>query len=943
MAQTHDSTSAAQVNLEPTAANLAFVETLFAQWQDDPASVDAQWHSLFQAWRAEAESEPSAATLQIGPSAGPRSVFDAAGGSVVAPTGGDAVAKQHLVDIMIRNYRSFGHLASKLNPLQTDFAIPDELQPSFYGFDAEDMDRPFVHATTVPGEPVRTLRSIVDQMQQTYCGDIGVQFMHIEDLNTRRWLQWRMERSQNAMQLSRKEQIRVLTKLTDATLFEEFIQKKFIGAKSFSLEGGETLIPLLDLVFESAGESGVKEVVIGMAHRGRLNVLSNIMGKSPVKIFREFRDNDPESYIGGGDVKYHMGYSGDWRTRSGKDIHLSMCFNPSHLEYVNPVALGRTRAKQDLSGLDTRGNHGMTLLIHGDAAFAGEGIVQESLQLSELKGYRTGGTVHVIVNNQIGFTTNPSDSRSTRYCTDIAKMLQTPIFHVNGESPEAVAQAVSVAMDFRDRYKRDVIIDMYCFRKRGHNEGDEPRYTQPKMYEAIDNRPSVHRSYRERLIQTGQITEADANRIIEHRTQLLEKELTEADADSHVELPDAGHGLWEGYFGGRESNKHEVATSVPKDKLQALLQKQLELPGDFNLHPKHKRLWRIRSQVAEGSRPLDWGAAESLAFATLLEENHPIRITGQDAQRGTFAHRHAVLHDVENGGEHFPLKHLSENQASIDIFNSPLNEAGVLGFEYGYSLDMPHGLNIWEAQFGDFVNCAQVIIDQFITSAEDKWNRLSGLVMLLPHGFEGQGPEHSSARPERFLTACAEDNIQVCQPTTPAQIFHLLRRQVKRKWRKPLIVMSPKSLLRHPLVTSTYEELAEGEFQRVIPDATADPSKVKRVLLCSGRVYYDLFEKRQELERDDVAIVRLEQFYPFPHSELKAQLDAYVDATEAIWVQDEPMNQGGWPFMHMHFANKLGDHIDFQCVGRAASASPATGSKAAHKIEQDRLLTQAFA
>ena len=942
-------------------SNLAYAESQYERYLADPASVDEQWRGLFEQWAA----EMNGSATRLGPSYQPRSIFDPSGqgaalqnGSQGQPVhivpaphaggGGFDAALQHRVDMLIRNYRMLGHTQAHYNPLEASPPAPHaELTTDFYGFTDQELDQPFVTLSTVPGKRTRTVRGVLNQLHNTYCGQIGVQFMHIDDLPTRRWLQHRMEEAENTIQLSRKEQIRILTRLTDATLFEEFIQRKFIGAKSFSLEGGETLIPLLDLCFEHAGEQGTREIVIGMAHRGRLNVLANILGKSPQKIFREFEDVDPELYMGGGDVKYHLGYSGDWRTRSGKNIHLSLCFNPSHLEYVNPVVLGRMRAKQDHchahTDTQTRGDLGFALLIHGDAAFIGEGVVQETLNLSELSGYHTGGTIHVIVNNQIGFTTGPDDSRSTQYCTDIAKMLQSPIFHVNGESPEAVAQAVGLAMAFRQEFKRDVVIDMYCFRKRGHNEGDEPRYTQPRMYENIDKRPGVREAYMNHLLELGGVTQEDADRIAERRTELLEKELSAAQSPAYKPRSDDPRGMWAGYHGGKENVNDDVDTGVDPQTLKSLLQKQLELPDDFHLHPKHKRLMRMKREQAQGERPLDWSAAESLAYATLVTSGHAVRLTGQDCQRGTFSHRHAVLHDVKDGHEHFPLRHLSQDQASIDIINSPLSEAGVLGFEYGYSLDQPDMLCIWEAQFGDFVNCAQVIIDQFIASAEDKWKRLSGLVMLLPHGFEGQGPEHSSARLERFLTSAAEDNYQVCQPTTPAQMFHLLRRQVLRKWRKPLVVMTPKSLLRHPRCISSFDDLASGTYQRVISDTVPEPAKVKRILLCTGRVYYDLIDRRDKMGRDDLAIIRLEQLYPLPRKMLAQAIKPYADEVPLVWVQDEPRNQGAWPFFLQRFLQEkfLGER-ELMIASRKHSASPATGSKAAHKLEQELLLAEAF-
>jgi len=939
----------------PSSANLVYVEQMYDAYLDDPAAVDPAWRGVFRAWGMEG-GRPTRTTLQ------PRSLFNPAGARGTAnghrvggtdPGTAEALVLQHRVDMLVRNYRVRGHIAAHLNPLAEPGELPPEMHPSHHGLTEADWDRPFAFTSTVPGDRIRTLREIVDQLQHTYCGSIGVQFMHIDDLEVRRWLQLRMESTENRVELTRKEQIRILTRLTDAVIFEEFIQRKFIGAKSFSLEGGETLIPLLDLALERAGEQGVQEVVIAMAHRGRLNVLANILQKSPQRIFREFEDIDPELYLGGGDVKYHLGFSNQWHTRSGQDIHLSLCFNPSHLEYVNPVALGRLRAKQDRSGQESRGDIGTCFLIHGDAAFAGEGIVQETLNLSQLDGYGTGGTVHIVVNNQIGFTTRPHDARSTRYATDVAKMLQVPIFHVNGEDPEAVTQVVRVAMDFRKQFKQDVVIDMYCYRRRGHNEGDEPTYTQPEMYARIKQRSTVREGYLEHLKRLGGVSDRDAERIVERRTRLLEKELSAAKDDQNTPRSEAISGLWEGYIGGREKHAPDPDTGVEVARVSELLRLQAQTPGGFKLHPKLKRLLRLKEEMADGKRPLDWAAAESLAFATLATDGHRIRISGQDAQRGTFSHRHAVMHDYENGNIYTPLKHLSDDQAPVDIFNSPLSEAGVLGFDYGYSLDYPCGLTVWEAQFGDFVNCAQVIIDQFISSAEDKWRRLSGIVMLLPHGFEGQGPEHSSARLERFLNQCAEDNMQVCNPTTPAQLFHLLRRQIVRKWRKPLIVMTPKSLLRHPKCVSILDEFAPGggadlgrdgvsRFRRVLDDPAVGPDAARRILLCSGKIYYDLLARREQLKRRDVAILRLEQLFPFPVDELTAVLEPYGEEATITWVQEEPRNMGAWQFLKGGYNYKLLHRWAMNRVARPTSASPATGSKAAHAIEQEKLMEQAF-
>lgn len=918
------------------ASSLAFVEGLYLQWLQDPAAVPKDWQRYFGSLPKDGLAERGS----LSPSFGRASLFNPPGTRTngVTEAEGSAAALQQRVDKLVRNYRVRGHIVADIDPLGIPKAQPPELDPAYYDFSDADMGRP-VLSSNFPD--ANTLGEVIERLKTTYTRSIGVQFMHIDDLSVREWLQERMERSLNRLELSRSEQVRILTKLTDAVIFEEFIQKKFVGAKSFSLEGGESLIPLLDMAIEKAGEQGVKEIVLGMAHRGRLNVLANIMGKSPRKIFREFEDVDPELHRGRGDVKYHLGYSNDWLTSTDRKVHLSLCFNPSHLEFVNPVALGRTRAKQDRVG-DEAHELGMALLIHGDAAFIGEGVVQETLNLSELNGYEVGGTLHVIVNNQIGFTTSPHEGRSTTYASDVAKMLQSPIFHVNGEDPEAVAQVINLALEFRREFKRDVVIDMYAYRRHGHNEGDEPSFTQPKLYEAIRKRESVREAYLERLLTLGEIDRDEAERISEARRENLEQELSAARSDDFAPDYQAYTGLWRGYVGGDERDVEEVDTGVEPERLQRLLKAQTEFPKDFHIHPKTARGMRARAEMAAGERPLDWAAAESLALATLVTEGHRVRLSGQDSQRGTFSHRHAVLHDVEDGHTYMPLAHLSEDQAPIEIYNSPLSETGVLGFEYGYSVDYPDGLVAWEAQFGDFVNAGQVIIDQFIASAEDKWRRLSGLVMLLPHGFEGQGPEHSSARLERFLMLCAEDNMQIVNPTTPAQLFHLLRRQVLRRWRKPLVVMTPKSLLRHPKVVSSLDELAEGRFQRILADPATDPKGVKRLLLCSGKIYYDLEAEREELGRDDVAILRLEQLYPLHDESLHAALAPYADGTPVFWVQEEPENMGAWRFLKVQWGEKLLDRLPLFGITRPASASPATGSGSSHRLEQAELLKAAF-
>ena len=780
-----------------------------------------------------------------------------------------------------------------------------------------------------------TLLQIVDHLSETYCSSIGVEFTHIEDPEMREWLQDAMESTRNRVKLDEKEVLRLLTNLTDAEIFEQFIHKNYVGSKRFSSEGAESLIPLLELLIDYAGEHAVDEIVLGMAHRGRLNVLVNVFGKNPREIFAAFDDKHPDRFLGGGDVKYHLGYSTDRETASGQRVHLSMAFNPSHLEWVNPVVEGRVRAKQERAHRKSV----MPLLIHGDAAFMGQGVVPETLNLAGLEGYQTQGTIHVVVNNQIGFTTLPEDSRSTRYCTDITRMMKVPVFHVNGEDPEAVIQVTRLATEFRQRYGKDVVIDMYCYRRYGHNEGDEPRFTQPVMYALIDKKPTVREVYVGRLVASGRLRREQAEAIAQERKAVLERALEDARSGDYLAMPNAMGGVWEGFKGGPDANVPDVSTAVPAEVLLDTLSKLAKMPAGFHANPKVLKLVEQRHERAQAGQPLDWGTGEHLAFATLLLDGKNVRLSGQDARRGTFSHRHAVLFDTQTGARHTPLSTLGAS-GRFQVWDSPLSEAGVLGFEYGYSLDKPDGLTIWEAQFGDFLNTAQVIVDQFIATAEDKWLRLSGLVMLLPHGYEGQGPEHSSARVERFLQMAAEDNVQICNLTTPAQIFHVLRRQLLRPWRKPLVIFTPKSLLRHPQAVSPLEEFTKGEFQRVIP-SKADPAKVKKILLCSGKVYYDLAEGRKTRARDDVAIVRLEQLYPLGDAITKA-LAPYKDGTPLVWVQEEPRNMGGWYFVHARLRDVIGSRLPLSYVARAESASPATGSHASHQLEQKMLIEAAF-
>ncbi|MCY2998771.1 MAG: 2-oxoglutarate dehydrogenase E1 component [Planctomycetota bacterium] len=921
--------------MQKTAMNttsLDYIDDLYLRFINDPTSVSETWRRYFEDFSLSTQSESLVA--EPVPS-------HAYGESSTTPDALWLARMQERVDQLVREYRVRGHLAAKIDPLGFARKTHPELDPSAYGLTPEDLQRPFaapdIHYTTG-----RTLNDIIDKLRETYCRSIGAQFMHIDNRTIREWLQRRMEATENRLQLSRDVQTRIYTRLTDATLFEEFVRKKYTGSKTFSLEGSESLIPLLDLALEKAGEHGVRSIVMAMAHRGRLNVLANIMGKRAQSIFWSFDDPNPEMFRGGGDVKYHMGYSSDWTTRTGKKLHISLCFNPSHLEFVNPVALGRCRSKQDRDG-DTQRTDNMTILIHGDAAFIGEGVVQETLNLSELQGYRTGGTLHVVINNQVGFTTEPDQGRSCTYATDIAKMLEIPIFHVNGEDPEAVAQVVAIAMDFRKQFEKDVVIDMYAYRKLGHNESDEPRFTQPLMYSAIDAKKGVRESYLDHLLSMNGMSRLEADAISEDRHQQLTREFELAKSQPFVHDLQSLTGIWQGYFGGTEPTDLNAKTNIAPELATEVLEKTSNVPTGFHVNKKIARVLEDRREMAIGKTRLDWAAGEALAFGSLSIEGHPLRLSGQDVERGTFSHRHAVLHDVDNNAKYMGLGQLRADQARVEIVNSPLSEAAVLGFEYGYSLDCPEGLVMWEAQFGDFWNVAQCIVDQFIVSAEDKWNRLSRLVMLLPHGFEGQGPEHCTARLERLLLLTAEHNIIVAQPSTPAQYFHLLRRQVKSKWSKPLIVLTPKSLLRHPGCTSVLDDIQNGSFQKILPDDRPDNLSTRRILISSGKAYYDLFEERKKLNRTDVALVRIEQFYPMDPAQVVEALSKYPTGTPVYWYQDEPSNMGAWQFIKMRWGDDIMKSYPLSLISRPESASPATGSLRSHKLEERDLLTQAFA
>jgi 2-oxoglutarate dehydrogenase E1 component len=919
--------------------NQAFVEEMLHRYRENRAAVGDNWTRYFDRVEGDLQRTKGHGANGYAPAVTVQLPF------AVSSLPPDVAAGEDLaqrVEELINAYRLRGHLWADLDPLGFAVKPPPELTPEAFGIAPHELDR-VVRTGDLAGPAEDTVRNIIARLEETYCRSIGVEYMHVEDRTMRRWLQERMEPVANRLTLSVDEQVSILKHLIDAEIFEQFLHTNFLGKKRFSLEGGESLIPLLHLLLDRAGDSGVEEVVIGMAHRGRLNVLFNIMQKSPKDIFAHFLDQHPELNRGRGDVKYHLGYSSDRVSPSGRSVHLSLTFNPSHLEFVNPVVEGRVRAKQDRRG-DRERRRVAPVLIHGDAAFIGQGVVAETLNLMNLEGYATGGTLHIVVNNQVGFTTNTQDARSTRYATDLARMLGIPIFHVNGEDPEAVVHVSRLAVDYRQTFGRDVVIDMYCYRKWGHNEGDEPRFTQPLMYAAIEKKPSVRASYVKKVLATGQVTEEQVERLVSLRKAALEEALSATRAEHHHPATTGFVGLWARYKGGPDSGVPEVSTAVPVGKLQDLLRTITTVPEGFTVHPKlEQTVLTPRRQRIEGKLPLDWGTAEALAFASLLDEGVPIRLSGQDARRGTFSHRHAVWTDAHTGKRYTPFSAVAKPPARFEVWDSPLSEMGVLGFDYGYSLDSPEALVMWEAQFGDFVNGAQVIIDQFLSSSEDKWERLSGLVLLLPHGFEGAGPEHSSARPERFLQLCAEDNMTVCNLTTPAQIFHALRRQVHRPIRKPLVIMTPKSHLRSKEAVSSLDELAHGAFQRVIPDTVVDPNKTRKVILCSGKVYWDLSNARAARGLTDIALVRLEQLYPLSKPILDAALAPYRPGTPLVWVQEDPWNMGAWYFLAARLPDLLGGRHPLSCVARDESASPATGSEKSHALEQAELIEKALA
>jgi 2-oxoglutarate dehydrogenase E1 component len=927
--------------------NAAAVEEIRDNFRADPSSVDAGWNDHFSGLPVRPANGNGARNAERvrPPAPAPTSPRRDASQVASEPFNLKLADKHARILRLIHSYRARGHRIATSDPLGDQSNYFPELDPAHYGFGNEDLDT-LLTAGDLPGGSVQTLREILARLQATYCGNVGVEYTHVQDPGRKVWLQQQMEETQNRSRLSSAERERILERLSAAELFERFLHTKFIGQKRFSLEGAESLIPLLDAIVENAPVYGVREIVLGMPHRGRLNVLSNILGKSYEAIFSEFEDSPLlDSPFGSGDVKYHKGYSADRRIQSGERIHLTLTSNPSHLEAVDPVVEGRTKAKQVRAG-DADGTSIIPVVLHGDAAFAGQGIVAESLNLSQLRGYCTGGTFHIIVNNQIGFTTTPDEARSTLYCSDVAKMIQVPIFHVNGDDPEAVLHCVRLAMEYRQRFHDDVVIDMVCYRRHGHNEGDEPSYTNPRLYKLIRKRPSVRKLYAEHLVQTHVLSEERASGIERDLSEQLQQALQVV----HTKPPGPDEpydprGPWTGY--SRTRPEEAAETAISPERLQQIAEGLGNVPLGFKVHPKLRTLLEKRRKSIAENAPLDWAMGELLAFGSLLLEGTPVRLSGQDSSRGTFSHRHAVVMDQENGEEYVQLDHMAANQARFEVYDSLLSEAAVLGFEYGYSVADPSTLTLWEAQFGDFANGAQVIIDQFITSAHVKWGRMSGLVMLLPHGYEGQGPEHSSARVERFLQICAEDNLQVVNCTTPAQFFHLLRRQMRRAYRAPLVVLTPKSLLRLPAATSLPEEFTGGSFRSLIDDAraAAHPEHVKRVLFCTGKIYYELLAEREALlgaAAGQVAIVRVEELYPWPAEEVSELVQRYASSERSYWVQEEPANMGAWTFVRERLDDALPLSQRPFYSGRDMRASPAGGSMRIHRKEQAELLAAAF-
>ncbi len=924
--------------------NAHYVEALYEQYLVDPNAVPDEWRNYFDKL-----PRPEGAPSHDVPLSPIREQFyqlaqQRRNGAVAPATDSGESKKQVKVLQLINAYRFRGHQKADIDPLDLRNPVPvPDLDLSFHQLSKSDLDTEFQTGSLFLGKDKAPLKEIVDALEKTYCRSIGCEFMHIVDTEEKRWLQQRFESVRSAPKYSDDVRMHVLERLTAAEGLESYLASKYPGTKRFGLEGGETFIPMMDEIIQRAGGYGTKEVVIGMAHRGRLNLLVNILGKSPSELIDEF-DGKKVIEKGSGDVKYHQGFSSNVMTPGG-EVHLALAFNPSHLEIVSPVVEGSVRARQDRRD-DAEGDKVLPINVHGDAAFAGQGVVMETFQMSQTRGYRTGGTLHIVINNQVGFTTsNPQDTRSTEYCTDIAKMVQAPIFHVNGDDADAVIHATQVALDYRQQFHKDVVIDLVCYRRRGHNEADEPSGTQPMMYSKIKSHKTSRALYAERLIEAGLLSEEQAKDLTEkYREDLLAGNHV---ANALVKEPNTELFVdWTPYLGHEWTG--DADTAIDMKRMQHLAAKMCEVPDGVQMQRQVSKIYEDRRKMLAGGMALNWGFAETLAYATLLDQGHPVRLTGQDSGRGTFSHRHAVVHNQKDGSTFVPLEHIRDGQPRFTIHDSFLSEEAVLAFEYGYATTMPTALIIWEAQFGDFFNGAQVVVDQFISSGESKWGRLCGLTLLLPHGYEGQGPEHSSARLERFLQLCAEHNMQVCVPTTPAQIFHLLRRQVIRPLRKPLVVMSPKSLLRHKEATSTLEELANGRFNMVLADqGNLDAEAVKRVVLCAGKVYYDLAAYRAENEREDTAIVRVEQLYPFPKEELFDALKGFTNLEQVVWCQEEPLNQGAWYQSQHHMrvvADMLADGLgrELKFAGRPASAAPAAGYMSVHVEQQRQLVDDAF-
>ena len=920
--------------------NAPYIEDLYEAYLDNPGSVSEKWRAYFDAMQnmpgtngsdaRDIAHSPVQASFAERARLGPIC-------RVVANPDAELGRKRVSVQKLIAAYRNIGSRWADLDPLkrQERPALPD-LEPSFYGFTDTDMDIVFNTSNTYFGKESMPLREVLQNLRETYCGTLGIEFMYITDQTEKRWWQAKFETIRSKPDFTPEKKKHILERLTAAEGFERYLHTRFIGQKRFSLEGGESFIASMDELIQRAGKAGVQEIVIGMAHRGRLNVLVNIMGKNPLDLFAEFEGKHAAD-LPSGDVKYHQGFTSDIATPGGP-INLSLAFNPSHLEIVNPVVEGAVKARQVRRG-DRDGSQVLPILVHGDAAFAGQGVIMETLNLALTRGYGTGGTVHIVINNQIGFTTSdPRDSRSTTYCTDVVKMIEAPVLHVNGDDPESVVLATQMALDYRQAFKRDVVIDIICFRKLGHNEQDTPAMTQPLMYKKIDKHPGTRKLFAERLESQGVINEEYATKL----SQQFRKDLDEGKYTANPVLVNKTIFTAEPATGRDELSE----TGVPLAELKRLSEMITKIPEGFKLHPLVEKVVNDRARMGRGEQLLDWGMGEHLAFASLVAGGYPIRITGQDSGRATFSHRHSVLHDQKrekwDSGIYIPLQNVASNQAAFTVIDSVLSEEAVLGFEYGYSISAPDTLVIWEAQFGDFANGAQVLIDQFITSGEVKWGLASGLTLMLPHGYEGQGPEHSSARPERFLQLCAENNIQVCQPTNPAQIFHLLRRQMTSMIRKPLVILTPKSLLRNKEAVSALGELSTGNFLNIISDTIANPEKVQRLIACSGKVYYDLLNRRRENTAEDVAIIRIEQLYPFPLEEFGAELALYPQLKDIVWCQDEPKNQGYWRFLQHYIMKAMTPGQQFGYAGRLASASTACGYAATHALQQKALLDQAF-